>query len=319
MNQTMTGRIVVVTPVFEDRYAASRLFAELHAILGDSLWIVAVEDGSVQAALDSRCLGLASGVILHLRRNMGHQRAIAVGLSHVATCMSDITAVVVMDSDGEDLPSSVLGLLQNLAREAVDVVVAQRGRRAESLQFRMFYAIYKRLFGLLTGRKLTFGNFMALSPQALQRLVAMPELWTHVASCVLASRLRIASCPLDRGVRYTGHSKMNFVGLALHGFRAAMVFAEDVLVRVGVACASIASMAILAMTAAIFLKLAGFATPGWFSVALGLLILMVLQTGTLTLLTLMLTGTVRGTAATPPAHNVFIARQEYSNGPFHET
>ena len=30
---------------------------------------------------------------------------------------------------------------------------------------------------------------------------------------------------------------MNFVGLALHGFKGLMVFAEDVLVRVGIACA----------------------------------------------------------------------------------
>ena len=52
--------------------------------------------------------------------------------------------------------------------------------------------------------------------------------------------------------------------------------------------------AVLAGAAAITLKILGFATPGWFSVALGLLFLMFLQTGTLTLITLMLTGVVKG-------------------------
>jgi hypothetical protein len=86
---------------------------------------------------------------------------------------------------------------------------------------------------------------------------------------------------------------MNFVGLALHGFRALMVFAEDVLVRVGIACALVAAASVLGMAAAIVLKVIGFATPGWFSVALGIMLLIFMQTGTLVLVTLMLTGVVR--------------------------
>ena len=86
---------------------------------------------------------------------------------------------------------------------------------------------------------------------------------------------------------------MNFVGLALHGFRALMVFAEDVLVRVGIACTLVAALTIVGSVVAVGLKLAGVATPGWFSVALGILLLMFLQTGAVTLMTLMLTGVVR--------------------------
>jgi len=126
----------------------------------------------------------------------------------------------------------------------------------------------------------------------------MQELSIHVAGAVLASKLRTEVCPLDRGPRYAGQSKMNFIGLALHGFKALMVFAEDVLVRVGVACAGIAILAVLGAFAAILLKLLGFSTPGWFSIALGILVLMFLQTGALALMTLMLTGVVRGGTVT---------------------
>jgi hypothetical protein len=42
----------------------------------------------------------------------------------------------------------------------------------------------------------------------------------------------------------------------------------------------------------------GFSTPGWFSIALGILVLMFLQTGALALMTLMLTGVVRGGTVT---------------------
>jgi hypothetical protein len=141
----------------------------------------------------------------------------------------------------------------------------------------------------------------------VKRLAAMQELWMHVAGCVLTSKLRIQTSPIDRGARFAGQSKMNFVGLALHGFRALMVFAEDVLVRVGIICVFVAVITVIASIVAIGLKLAGFATPGWFSVALGILLLVFLQTGALTLMTLMLTGVVRAGAPNQIDYQAYIA------------
>ena len=100
---------------------------------------------------------------------------------------------------------------------------------------------------------------------------------------------------------------MNFVGLVLHGFKGLMVFAEDVLVRVGIACAAIAGFAVLGTATAVVLKLLGYSTPGWFSIALGILVLMFLQTGALALMALMLTGVVRGgTVTTAIAYHDFV-------------
>jgi hypothetical protein len=137
----------------------------------------------------------------------------------------------------------------------------------------------------------------------------MHELSIHVAAAVLASKLRMEVRSLDRGPRYAGQSKMNFVGLTLHGFKALMIFAEDVLVRVGIACAVIAGLAVAGAVLAVVLKVLGFSTPGWFSVALGILVLIFLQTGALTLMTLMLTGVVRSGNVTPTiAYHEFVER-----------
>lgn len=302
-------RVVVVTPVYEDVEASSRLFKELAAQFHDDVFVVAVDDGSVKQPLDIGSLEKAGidGVVLKLRRNVGHQRAIAIGLGYVSEHIQPEQRVVVMDSDGEDLPSTIPNLLSQLKAEDVDVVVAQRKSRVETFRFKAFYAVYKRFFGLMTGRAISFGNFMALEPPAVKRLVAMQELSIHVAGAVLASKLRTSACSLDRGPRYAGQSKMNFVGLALHGFKGLMVFAEDVLVRVGIACALIAALSVAGAVAAIILKLVGFSTPGWFSVALGILVLMLMQTGALALMTLMLTGVVRGgTVTTEIAYHDFI-------------
>lgn len=293
-------RFVVITPVYEDAEASAHLFKELSAQFGQEVFVVAIDDGSVKQPLEIDSLQSASidGVILKLRRNVGHQRAIAIGLGYASEHIQEHQHVVVMDSDGEDLPLTIPSLLALVESEQTDVVVAQRKSRVETLRFKAFYVIYKLLFGLMTGRAINFGNFMVLMPHAVKRLVAMQELSIHVAGAVLASKLRISLCPLERGPRYTGQSKMNFVGLALHGFKALMVFAEDVLVRVGIAATFIASISVLGIIAAVLLKTFGFSTPGWFSVALGILVLMLMQTGALALMTLMLTGVVRGGTVT---------------------
>ena len=42
--------------------------------------------------------------MLHLRRNLGHQRAIAIGLSHLHE-QDRYARIVIMDGDGEDAES----------------------------------------------------------------------------------------------------------------------------------------------------------------------------------------------------------------------
>lgn len=288
-------RKVVVMPVYEDLEASSKLFLELARTQGADTYIVAVDDGSVRQPLDISAIEASGleGVVIKLRRNVGHQKAIAIGLSYVAEHFGDDVIVVAMDSDGEDTPESITDLVAGLASPEVDVVVATRKSRVESIKFKAFYVVYKALFFLLSGRKISFGNFMAAKLPAVRRLSSMQELWTHVAAAVLGSKLRVQTCSLDRGARYAGRSKMNFVGLALHGFRALMVFAEDVLVRVGIACTIVAGLSVLGGILAMVLKAVGFATPGWFSLASGILLLVFLQTAALTLIILMLSGMVR--------------------------
>lgn len=307
--------LIVVTPVYEDVEAASRLFRELSMIFGRDVYIVAVDDGSVRHPLNISTIAAADldGVVIKLKRNVGHQRAIAIGMNYVADHLAEAPRVVIMDSDGEDLPSTINELLLPLRSAEVDVVVAQRKSRVETLRFRIFYVVYKWLFMLLAGKKISFGNFMALKPKSLKRLVAMQELWIHVAACVLTSKLRMTASSLHRGPRYAGQSKMNFVGLALHGFKGLMVFAEDVLVRVGIACAFVAALSVIGIIAAITLKILGFATPGWFSIALGILVLVFLQTGALTLVTLMLTGVVKGGTSTSANYTEFIDEVQNAN------
>jgi glycosyltransferase involved in cell wall biosynthesis len=120
-------RVIVVTPVYEDVEAISLLIKELAVQFNNDLFIVAVDDGSIKQPLEIGSLeneGI-DGVIIKLRRNVGHQRAIAIGLGYVSEHIKAEQHVVVMDSDGEDLPSTIPALLEKLNANWVDVVVAQ--------------------------------------------------------------------------------------------------------------------------------------------------------------------------------------------------
>lgn len=289
--------LVVLMPVFEDRASAKALISDIAKQCPVTPFIVAVEDGSLNEILTAADIAEAglSGEVVYLARNMGHQRAIAAGITHVATVHAP-DRLIVMDSDGEDVPGAIASLLAALGSPNVDVAVAKRRKRSESLQFRTFYAVYRRFFKVLTGRNIRFGNFMAMTGGAARRMAAMQETWVHFPAAVMVSRLRMRSVPTDRGTRYFGVSRMNFVSLSLHGMRSIMVFAEDVLVRVGVLCVAMIVGALGLIGVTTLLKLAGWTTPGWFSTAFGILVVILLQAGILSFVTLMVSGIVKGAA-----------------------
>ena len=311
----MNQKLVIVTPIYEDTESAEKLVSKLKHKFQENLFIVAVDDGSINKPIDISILNKveADGVVLQLIKNVGHQKAIAIGLQYVSENIDWADRVIVMDSDGEDNPDTIESLLKELNSEDIDIAVGNRKNRSEALNFQLFYKIYKFIFRLLTGRSFGFGNFVALKRDSLNRLVQMPEIWTHFAASVLSSKMRIARCSLDRGHRYFGQSKLNFVGFALHGFKALMIFSEEVLVRVGIFCAFVAFLSISGGVIAILLKFMGIATPGWFSVVMGVFVLVFLQTGTLTMMTLLLTGIIKNNPEEILIYDKFIKKVMFAN------
>ena len=104
-------------------------------------------------------------------------------------------------------------------------------QRREGVVFRLAYRLYKRLFALLTGHTISFGNFCAIPGQLLEKVVHVPEIWNHFAAGIIKSRIPFQLLPTDRGARLSGRSGMNFAALVVHGLSAISVFIESVSVR----------------------------------------------------------------------------------------
>jgi hypothetical protein len=214
--------------------------------------------------------------VLRLYRNLGHQKAIAIGLSYVAENI-DCDKVIVMDADGEDAPSDINKLVQRSLEVPGNIIFAQRNKRTENFIFRFFYVIYKGLFKLLTGKVITFGNFSLIPQRRLQNLVRVSEIWNNYPGGIIKSRIPYDSIPTDRATRLAGESKMNFVSLVLHGLSTISVLVDTTAVRILIFSIFMSGLAVAFIIIILFLKLIGNATPGWASTLGSTLIILMLQ------------------------------------------
>lgn len=93
---------------------------------------------------------------------------------------------------------------------------------------------------------------------------------------------------------------MNLVSLITHGVRSVAVFVEGVLTRIILFCAFVALSSVVLILVALIVKLLGYATPGWLTVAVGALIGLLVQTATIALVSLLLAINTRNTAGLLP-------------------
>ncbi len=231
--------IHVVIPLFNDWEALGLLLNRIGAVVEPSvlnrLSFLVVDDCSAQ---DYQTLPTGVGrslSILRLYRNVGHQKAIALGLAYLAD-QPILCPTIVMDSDGEDQPEDIPKLVRASADKPGHVVFAHRSKRREKLLFRVFYSLYKNVFRLLTGKVITFGNFSLVPPNLLRKLAHVSEIWNNYPGGVIRSRLPYTAIPLERGVRLAGESKMNFVSLILHGLSTVSVLMDTTAVRIALFC-----------------------------------------------------------------------------------
>ena len=132
MKNKVRKSIGIVIPVFNDWTSLDLLIGKLNQQAERTefnLHIFVIDDGSSEPP-EPHCLlegrqALVDIQLVRLSNNLGHQRAIAVGLV-IASRVEDIEAVVVMDADGEDQPEDVPRLLSAWGEDANLIVVAQR-------------------------------------------------------------------------------------------------------------------------------------------------------------------------------------------------
>jgi glycosyltransferase involved in cell wall biosynthesis len=281
---TSVPRILILIPVYADweplRLLIERLDEELsaHALRAS---LVLVDDASPappRELVRDRLNSIDEVRLVTLRRNVGHQRAIAVGLAWVHDHVP-CDEVVVMDADGEDAPADVPRLVAKCAdNEFGRIIFARRMKRSEGVRFAAFYLLFKALYRVMTGTDMRVGNFSVIPFPILQRVIAVSEIWSHYVSGLMKARLPYATIDTVRARRLAGRSQMNFVALVTHGLSAIAVNGDVFGVRMLIATSIMVFFAVAAMIAAIAIRFGtNLAIPGWTTYVVAFSLLTILQ------------------------------------------
>jgi hypothetical protein len=287
----MLPTVTILIPVYNDSRSATllleRLSAEAARLLC-RLGVLFVDDGSsVQdaTALPGPTAAIPQVEVLRLRRNLGHQRAIAVGLARLAAD-SRPDFVVVMDGDGEDDPATIGPLLAAaMAGDGHTAVFAQRLKRHDGIGFLAGYRLFRVLHLLLVGADVQVGNFSVLPAAVLDRVVGIAEIWNHYAAGVIHARLPVRMVPTARSRRLAGQSKMNLPALVMHGICALSVWSDVIVARLFLVVAGLITLTLALLAGVVVARLSSAAlVPGWAAGATGILVVVMLLLGVMCLL-----------------------------------
>ncbi|XZF13609.1 glycosyltransferase [Chitinophagaceae bacterium MMS25-I14] len=226
----MQPTITIISPCHNENVAVIRFLDLLEQVLKDqpcNFNVVVVDDYSVDNTLSllRQYRFKAPNIkllLIGLRFNIGHQGAIYQGLLYAGKLKSD--HFIIMDSDGEDTPAAIPELLANIQYDIVHVV---RGKRQESLSFRLSYRIYRIIFKAITGNQMNFGNYCLINRRVLE--AAVFNNFSHFAAWLSRMKASKQYITFAREKRLDGRSKMSFKNLIHHAFKSLIEYGEDLL------------------------------------------------------------------------------------------
>ena len=284
-NSTNKRILIIVIPSFNDWAALEKLLLLIDQIsLCEyiEIQVVIVDDYSTDIIPETLTRQQHDQIkivnILRLRRNLGHQRAIVIGLCYVYDNL-DSDLIVVMDGDGEDNPFEIQRFLELSDRTGNNkVIFAKRSKRSEGYSFKFLYFVYRGLYRLLTGRTISVGNFSLLPASLLKNVVVVSEIWNHYSSGLQRSRLPYLEIDVPRTRRLDGQPKMNLVSLITHGLSSIAVYGDLVGTRILLGIIILLVFVFVILCIVVLIKfITDLAIPGWTTYAVGLLLLFALQ------------------------------------------
>ncbi len=221
----MKAKFIILTPVYNDWKNLSRLLAKINNIFKNEIKkkfdLVVINDCSIEKFNFKRLKmsKINKITIISLPKNLGSQRALAIGIKYINKKYKNNFKTIIIDSDGQDNPIGIKKLIYKNKVNPNYSIMVNRGQRKEPLWFIIFYEIYSFLINLFTFKKIRYGNFCLLNNDHVKDINFDNNLWSALPPTISNNVKRITYITLDREKRYTGNSKMNFIGLLLHALK----------------------------------------------------------------------------------------------------
>lgn len=223
---------IIVVPVYNDWKSLNKLLLKLDKYLGRGKGIkneilVINDNSSKKIKIKKRKFKSIKKIkTIFLKKNLGSQKAIAVGLSYLKTIKENFF-VTVMDSDGEDDPLQVRKMLNVAIKNPNHVITSNRKQREEPLIIIALYKLHLLLTFLFTWKWISFGNFSTFSKKNLNKILSNNSSWYAHSSAILKN-CNIIRLYSKRQKRYFDKSNLRMLSLIEHSLRVNAVFYEKI-------------------------------------------------------------------------------------------
>ncbi|MFP6762736.1 MAG: glycosyltransferase family 2 protein, partial [Planctomycetaceae bacterium] len=198
---------------------------------------------------------------VHLSRNFGHQAALHAGLT---AARGD--AVVVMDSDLQDAPQAIPGMITQW-EAGYEVVYAIRTQRKEFALKRLMFFCFYRILRMIAAFDIPSdaGNFGLIDRRVANHIIQLPEVSRFYPGLRSWTGFRQTGIPVERAERHDDTPRVTFTGLVRLARTALFSFSATPL-TLFYAVAMVSCLVCFSLTTfTLYQKVAGDASPGWAS------------------------------------------------------
>ena len=226
------NNFIILTPTLNDWRSLSKLLLEIEKnILGlkGNFRVLIINDAStIQPKLNLKNIKRLRKInIITLKKNLGSQKSICVGLKYLKKKKTK-AIIVILDSDGEDNPKQIKKLINLAEKNPNSIISANRLKRKENIFFKLLYKLHLLITFLFTGKYINFGNYCSFNSLNLKKLLSNANLWLACSAAVIKNCDSIKPYYVSKKKRYFGSSKVKFSFLFKHSLNIISVFKSDV-------------------------------------------------------------------------------------------
>ncbi len=227
-------KYIIITPTYNDWKSLDRLITRIGKIkkkVPGIFEIIIINDHSnIKKRLKKKYINIKSIKIINLKKNLGSQKAIYIGLQYIKK--KKIKSIItVMDSDGEDDPNKIPDLLKLAKKNKDFMIIANRSRRTENPLLKFLNLLRLFLTFIITGKYLNFGNYSSFHSNSLKKILKNSNLGLAYSAGITKNFNKFIKFPIDKKERLYGNSKVSFTFLLSHSINIITVFKNEVFFR----------------------------------------------------------------------------------------
>ena len=225
------NNFIILTPTLNDWRSLSKLLLEIDKnILGlkGNFRVLIINDAStIEPKLNLKNIKRLRKInIITLKKNLGSQKSICVGLKYLKKKKTK-AIIVILDSDGEDNPKQIKKLINLAEKNPNSIISANRLKRKENIFFKLLYKLHLLITFLFTGKYINFGNYCSFNSLNLKKLLSNANLWLACSAGMIKNCDSIKPYYANRKKRYFDSSKVKFSFLFKHSLNIISVFKSD--------------------------------------------------------------------------------------------